>query len=62
MLVSFLMLSTFSATVFSTMFFALFFFWDSYNANVSTLDVVTEVSFIVLISFHSFFLFLLQLQ
>ena len=56
------MLGTFLATVFSTMFFAPFFFWDSYNADVSTLDVVTEVSFIVLISFHSFSLFLLQLQ
>ena len=34
-------------------------FWDSYDSNVGVLNIVLEVSEIVLISFNSFFFFLL---
>ena len=36
--------------------FLFIFFWDSYDSNVVALDLVPEVSEVVLISFHSFFL------
>ena len=35
------------------------FFWDPYNSNVGVLDMVPEVSEIVLSSFHSFYFILL---
>ena len=34
-----------------------FFFWDSYDSNVGALDIVPEVSEVVLISFNSLFFF-----
>ena len=34
-----------------------FFFWDSYDSNVGAFNIVPEVSEVVLISFHFFFLF-----
>ena len=37
-------------------FLLLFSFWDPYNVNISTLDV-SEIPYIVLISFHSFLFF-----
>ena len=38
-------------------FLFVFFFWDSCDSNVWALNIVPEVSEVVLISFHSFFLF-----
>jgi len=38
-------------------FLFVFFFWDSYDSNVGTFNIVPEVSAVVLISFNSFFLF-----
>ena len=35
-------------------FLFVFFFWDSYDSNVGTFDIVPEVSEVVLISFNSF--------
>ena len=43
---------------FVMVFLFVFFFWDSYNSNVGTFNVVLEVSEIVLISFNLFFFFL----
>jgi len=40
-------------------FLFLFFFWDPYNLNVDTFDMVPEVSETVLNSFHSFYFILL---
>ena len=40
-------------------FLFLFFFWDPYNSNVGSFNVVPEVSETVLNSFHSFFFILL---
>ena len=40
---------------FLMVFLFVFFFWDSYNSNVGTFDIVPEVSEVVLISFNSFF-------
>ena len=37
-----------------------FSFWDPFNANIGTFNVVPEVSWTVSISFHSFFLILFQ--
>ena len=37
--------------------FLFVFFWDSYDSNVGTFNIVPEVSEIVLISFNSFFFF-----
>ena len=39
------------------MVFLLVFFWESYDLNVGTFNIVPEVSEIVLISFNSFFFF-----
>ena len=39
-------------------FLSLFSFWDLYNANVCAFNVVPEVSYTVLISFHSCFFIL----
>ena len=36
-----------------------FLFWDSYDSNVGAFNIVPEVSEVVLISFNSFFFFLL---
>ena len=36
------------------------FFWDSYDLNVGTFNIVAEVSEVVLISFNSFFFFSLS--
>ena len=38
-------------------FLFVFFFWDSYDSNVGAINIVPEVSEVVLISFHYFFLF-----
>ena len=38
-------------------FLFVFFFWDPYDSNVVALNIVLEVSEIVLISFNSFFFF-----
>ena len=38
-------------------FLFVFFFWDSYDSNVGVLNIVPEVSEVVLTSFNSFFLF-----
>ena len=48
-----------SSNMFSAPFLSLFSFWDSYNANVSMLDVVSEVSNSphFFLFFFSFFLF-----
>ena len=40
-------------------FLFLFFFWDPYNSNVGSFNIVPEVSETVLKSFHSFFCILL---
>ena len=40
-------------------FLFVFFFWDSYDLNVGTFNIVSEGSEAVLISFNSFFFFLL---
>ena len=40
-------------------FLLFFFFWDPYNANVGTFDMVPEVSETILSSFHSFYFILL---
>ena len=37
-------------------FLFVFFFWDSYDSNISVFNIVPEVSEVVLISFNSFFL------
>ena len=42
---------------FLMVFLFVFFFWDSYDLNVVTFNIVLEVSEIVLISFNSVFLF-----
>jgi len=42
---------------FLMVFLFVFFFWDSYDSNVVELNIVLEVSEIVLISFNSFFFF-----
>jgi len=42
---------------FLMVFLFVFFFWDTYDSNVGGFDIVPEVSEVVLISFHSFFLF-----
>ena len=42
---------------FLTAFLFVFFFWNSYDLNVGTFNIVSEVSEVVLISFHSFFFF-----
>ena len=42
---------------FLTVFLFVFFFWDSYGSNVGALNIVPEVSEVVLISFNSFFFF-----
>ena len=39
--------------------FLFFFFWDSYDLNVGVFNIVLVISEIVLISFNSFFIFLL---
>ena len=39
------------------MTFLFLFFWDSYDSNVGTFNIVPEVSEVVLISFNYFFLF-----
>jgi len=44
---------------FLTAFLFVFFFWDSYDLNVGAFNIVPEVSEVVLISFNSFFFFLL---
>ena len=44
---------------FLMVFLFVFFFWDSYDLNVGVFNTVPVVSEIVLISFNSFFLFLL---
>jgi len=41
---------------FLTPFLFVVFFWDTYDSNVGVFNIVPEVSEIVLISFHSFFL------
>ena len=41
---------------FLMVFLFVFFFWDSYDSNVGVFNIVPEVSEVVLISFHSFFL------
>ena len=38
------------------MAFLFVFFWDSYDSNIGTFNIVPEVSEVVLISFYSFFL------
>ena len=38
-------------------FLFVFFFWDLYDLNIGTFNIVPEVSEIVLISFNSFFFF-----
>ena len=38
-------------------FLFVFFFWDSYDSNVGSFNIVPEVSEFVLISFNSFFFF-----
>ena len=59
--ISFSMLEEFSAIISSNIFFrfvlSLFSFWDLYNANVGVFNVVSEVSYAVFISFHSFSIF-----
>ena len=40
---------------FLMVFLFVFVFWDSYDSNVGTFDIVPEVSEVVLISFNSFF-------
>ena len=40
------------------MAFLFVFFWDSYDLNVGSFNIVLEVSEVVLISFNSFFFFL----
>ena len=42
---------------FLMVFLFVFFFWDSYDSNVGTCNIILEVSEIVLISFNSFFFF-----
>ena len=44
---------------FLMVFLFVFFFWDFYDLNVGSFNIVPEVSEIVLISFNSFFLFCL---
>ena len=44
---------------FLIIFLFFFFSWDSYDSNVGVFNIVPEVSEIVLISFYSFFFFLL---
>ena len=39
--------------------FLFLFFWDPYNSNVGTFDIVPEVSETILSSFHSFYFILL---
>ena len=41
-------------------FLFVFFFWDSYDSNVGAVNIVPEVSEVVLISFHFFFSFFLS--
>ena len=38
-------------------FLFVFFFWDSYDSNVVSFNIVPEVSEVVLVSFNSFFFF-----
>ena len=45
---------------FLMVFLLVFFFWDSYDSNVGAFNIVLEVSEVVLISFNSFFSFLLS--
>jgi len=42
---------------FLMVFLFVFFFWDSYDLNIGTFNIVPEVSEIVPISFNSFFFF-----
>ena len=44
---------------FLMVFLFVFFFWDTYDSNVGAFNIVPEVSEVVLISFNSFFFFLL---
>ena len=46
---------------FLMVFLFVFFFWDSCDSNVGALNIVPEVSEVVLISFSSFFFFPLYL-
>ena len=58
--ISFPILGKFSAIISSSNFswpFFFVFFWDSYDSNVGAFHIVPEVPEVVLISFHSFFLF-----
>ena len=59
-IISFPILGKFSiiilSSIFSWPFFLfVFFFWDTYDSNVGALNIVPEVSEVVLISFISFF-------
>ena len=59
-IISFPILGKFSTIISSSIFLVflfVFFFWDSYDSNVGTFNIVPEVSEVVLISFNSFFLF-----
>ena len=42
---------------FLTAFLFVLFFWDSYDSNVGALNIVPEVSEVILISFNSFFFY-----
>ena len=47
---------------FLMVFLFVFFFWDSYDSNVGTFNIVPDVSEIVLIFFNSFFFVLFSLS
>ena len=47
---------------FLMVFLLVFFFWDSYDSNVGTFNIVPDVSEIVLIFFNSFFFFSLSVS
>ena len=49
--------SYFLLKYFLMVFLFVFFLWDAYDSNVGAFNIVSEVSEIVLISFHSFFFF-----
>ena len=44
---------------FLVVFLFVFFYWDSYDSNVGAFNIVPEVCEIALVSFDSFFFFLL---
>ena len=60
--ISFPMLGKFStitsSSIFSSLFFFAFFFWDSYDLNVGVFNIVPEVPEVLLISFNSVSFFL----